>query len=593
MTTSSRVSATAIAIVTLLAFTLDSLGEQHFPVGSPIYRKGALSDAVFGEALAIGDFDGDGERDAVVLDGQHPALMLRPEVFGTAIHAAIDSSDFALLPDSTDDRDSIVSVGPSGLSRIRFDSTTGAFVATSIPISAFVGATRITVGQFDGIGGFDVAAVTSSGTIVTALSAGSTFIAGPAFSGAGIAKGVDALDTDGDGTDELSLLLSTGLALHEPTGSLIYGYSWVVPSMIATVISSPLAAGGTHESLVVLATLNSGTQLLRTFSFYGNSALTNLGSLGAVSMAAGDRDGDGDSDLVLSIRTAAGFAALENTAATYGIPTFTLPSSIVTFENPARNPSLNSSGIGLADFDHDGDLDTLALAQGNQHLGGQIFSNFQVVRNQSIAHESLKPTVSGASYHFPAEPFVESNGEPNPAPNGTPHHIPSEDLVGEASFHLELTTPTQLLSVPGGTTKFQFSVWRNTSLFNPELGTQSTPFVDWTAIAIQPGGTEISFDLPEDFLISGAAFGVVVRQVVVNQSGQIIARAPSETIVVGSQEDYELAPRLHGTKYAENPELVLGNGHEGEIDDGALGSVVVGPRVPDYDPETRPSGSGS
>lgn len=570
--------------------TCEAIAGQAIPVNSlnPIYRKGALHAASFGKAVAIADFTGDPELDAVILDAFRPTLLIRPEIFGTAIHASVTCSDFATYPDSTDDRASIVAVGSSGLTRIRFDSTTGLFVSTNIAVPGFGGASKVTVGQLDGIGGSDIAAVSSSGTIVTAFASGSTFVSGPSFSTQSTATGVDALDADGDGSDELSVLMATGIALYEPSGTLTSALAWPVPSMVSTVMATPTGPGSLRESIAIVATLANGNQLLRTISITGPSAITNLGALGAVGMAAADRDGDGDSDLVLSVTTAAGFVTRQNTAPLFAMPAFATASNTVFFENPARNPVLNTSGIGLADFDHDGDVDTFALAQGDAHLSGAVYSNFEVVRNNAISHGNLQPRLSEVRYHFHG-----ATGNPSPPPGGSQNHVSPNQLIGDSTIEFRFAPPNQLLSDPNGVTQYQVSVWRTADLLGAALGTESSAFVGWTKVTIQPGETSFAFTPPSDFLTSGGGFGIVARQIIVNGSGQIIARGPCETFIQGGQEDYGDLPKLYRTKSAQQPSLYLSDGSPGEVDDGALGAVVVGPRVPDYDPEQRPSGSGS
>ena len=159
----------------------------------------------------------------------------------------------------------------------------------------------------------------------------------------------------------------------------------------------------------------------------------------------GDWDAGGDYELFLSQRSETSVLRLENrrkvgvtttTEDTFGLGF----SEQLHFGNQDRDPAWSNSDVGLADFDLDGDLDVLAIEQGNwdgqgmMQIGVDYPSGLVLVRNDEIDHRER--TVQVVDVH------LDAVGDPTTDHEVTLHvHAPvCQPALGTNEIHaVELT----------------------------------------------------------------------------------------------------------------------------------------------------------
>ena len=142
---------------------------------------GPLQDAAFGEILA-GEFTGDLQLDAIVMDGLEPKLSVAPEIFVSAVGTGLAASAIAVLGGVVPGKDLLVAADQNGLHLLERDSAQGQWITTTLfdGSSAWAGAIELAVGDLDGLEGSDIAALNAAGNqVLQAFGAGDgTFVEG-------------------------------------------------------------------------------------------------------------------------------------------------------------------------------------------------------------------------------------------------------------------------------------------------------------------------------------------------------------------------------------------------------------------------------
>ncbi len=546
-------------------------GSQY---GSPPGVIPALGDAQF-RAIYAGQFTSVLHSDAVFLDDDELVLLMEPEVFRTRVNGGYSASvnDMAVLPGAlADGRDGLVVVGSAGLELLGWNSAGESWNISSTDVGPWLGARKVRVGELNGVDGHDIVALgsgASSTEILVALSDGLGGFASTLVlqTNSGLpAREVHLLDWDSmaatpDAQSEIVVVSDYGIEVFDSDGTFLTSLMWMAWPMIAT----PVTGISGIERLCLVTSMDGGlTESIFLADETGLAAPINIGSLGVVNLTTWDQDGDGDTDVVLSIQSAPELVSLRYISPSEGgfTSTFVLPAGRedIAFGKQPRNAAVNQTSVAVADFDHDGDDDLLAPAQGT-YAGGQLV-------NQRLSEVIF---VRGdEQFDHEQEQFDAGGGTMGP-------HIE----LGGYWLWVDLEPAAQpLVPAVGFSTKAMVSVWKADSL-GSTTGAEplhlSGPFVF--------SGNPYPFSLDQTSESFDDIYTVVVRQVIVDGSGLVVRKGPSLVGLFGSQDTYDDFQQLPGI---ESLSLTYGTGPDENEPEGFLGT---GPTPPDAEEEAAVRGN--
>lgn len=317
----------------------------------------------------VGEFTGDAMLDAVVLRGARPSLIVGPRFYGLVIGlgAADDIYDVATLPNAGTGAgtDAILSVGMLGLCawNLAPGSEPAEFLPTILAGGDWLGSQRLQVGDFDGSGYDDVAALDADlRTVRLLLDVGVAPVSGATITASASVRSMAAADQDADGVAELLLGTDAGIETHridDQTG----GTSFVTQS-IARLAVLRKSSG---DRIVFLTPAGAGpAQFLVNGGEAGAAGPPlSLGStLRATGLATYDADLDGDDEAWVTHQFSHEGVRFENRTIPGPPPgggTFAFTDvEFVPLHDPASEPNLTSIADPVtADFDGDGDEDVL------------------------------------------------------------------------------------------------------------------------------------------------------------------------------------------------------------------------------------------
>lgn len=528
--------------------------------GPPLFLPGPLAAAVFDAPVLAGDFAGAGEVDGMVLDAGEPVLLLRPEVYATRLGAGVSANDLALWRADGDDRDSVLAIGPAGLTVLRFEGDPGALSGETLALAGWANGRKVRTGDVigsdsvDAVGLADAAVDDRLVLIASGGAGGLTTEAG--FQTFNSAYDLELLDFDGDGKDEVAALTTYGVEVFEVDGTPVAAMSWTLAPLIAAVLRTP---AGTPDQLALITTLGNGSQWLLTFDTVGETGPWGLGALGIVRAVAGDLDDDGDPDLAFSVTTSNEVVTLVNTGSVAAALFDTAPVFVShPFGDPARDPSSNGAGLALADFDHDGDLDILAPIQGD-HPSGNVFSDIEVIRGTVEDESRLMVGVEASA-------------------------LVTETPGGDSRFETAFLPPLDPLA-ESGTRQLEITVWTTPSLSDP---TQSEAYVSTTRIGLPTPETSIeerTFGFVSSINVVGEDIlhTLVFRQVLVDGSDVVVARGPAVTAIQSPDHILEEVTLLPAKKQTLTTTIENNGGSSVPA-----GGLIIGPRLPGFEEEETP-----
>ncbi len=542
--------------------------------GSPPTPPPPIGDAHFGEIVA-GHFTSRLHVDAAFLDDDELVLLMLPEVFRTRVSGGYTTSvnDVAAFPEPvTDGFDGLLVVGPSGLQRLTWNLASESWDVLTVGTSAWEDARLVEVGDLDGAGEVDVvAAGAASDTVLVAHGViGGTFGSTTTFttdSGEAIRE-VHLLDWDPpggpyDASDEIVLVTDAGVEVYDAGGVLLDAVAWTAWPLIGVEVHGQ---GGMQRLAAVTSTDGGITESVVVLSRWGTEGPFAIGSPGVVSVDTWDHDGDGDTDLVFNIDSAPELLRLRFHSPNEPGATATFdPStglSSLPFGDPGRDPSGNAARVVVADFDHDGDEDLLAPAQGDYNggiPGSAVFSEVHLLRGVEAApHGALQVGMSAA--------FIG-------APEGGP------ETENHAWF--SLAPPSQDITLkPGLTLKWTFDVWRADAL---DGRMDADPH--HTSGPLPPTIDDYWFDLEQSSITFDDIYIVVVRQVGVDGSNVVKQVGPAHSGLFGDMTSYEAIVQLPGLVTAT---AAFDSGDEGS----EAGGLGTGPTPPDSDEDEGVRGTG-
>jgi hypothetical protein len=364
-----------------------------------------------------GDFDGDGRRDALFLDGG--AARVAFDLGVTFAFAESPGAHTALcaLRDAGAARDELALARPSGVQLWRWNGQ--GFAAQSSLPQSWAGALRLRSFDLNADGVNELLGVDAQrANLLVAQRSGSSWTTVLSLPIQGGALDVVALQWDGDAPLELAVLSEQSVSLFDHDGALL------------RVLAAPLAGGAiarlqrTGQTTDRLAWVGAyappQVQWLRTLAPDGTFEHLELGDLGVYSANAADFDADGDSDLLLAPRLGERLLWLENLhnpGQTAPLTFEVAPSSGRVFYlrdgGDASQVAVQASEPAVADFDGDGDFDIVAGVQQTRelvlHLGDWIDEGAQRASVTFGYHDAQAQTVELQFDAPPSTSFVPTH----------------------------------------------------------------------------------------------------------------------------------------------------------------------------------------
>jgi hypothetical protein len=321
--------------------------------------------------IGVGDFDGNGEPDLVISNGNNVSVLtnLGSGVFAAAENYPMDTGavNIATGDFNGDGKTDIATANNNKSVSIFLSQSTGGFLLTSYPIGVFVAIPgTLATGDFDGNGKLDIIV---SNNLYVLLNQGSGTFGAPSSYGTASA-GVSALGVDdfnGDGYADLATVNNATngnvtVFINNTTESFASGVTYPTDSNPRHVASADV----NNDGLIDLITANGASSI---------SVLLNVGAgvyapqvsypTGTVTtdIAVGDFDADGKVDVVTIGRWQ------------YGTGTI-LPNQGMGVFSAARSIQAGGAqilGVVTADFNGDGNLDIATANQQNRTIS--VFLN--------------------------------------------------------------------------------------------------------------------------------------------------------------------------------------------------------------------------
>lgn len=350
---SSLLSLLAVSATAALP-TLNRVADLTWPTATP---------GTYSTTVAC-DFTLDHHRDLLVLRSGEACLLYGPDQYDAV----------TVLGDGVLDATVLVGAGLAGADRLALVGTNGVTVAwvdadhalQSSLLSGGVGVAVVSA-DIDQLAGPDLLVLEADHRTVRRWVASASAAAGYVDAGwfdlGATADALRVLDFDGDGADEVACLSAQGLVVRELDGSPCATFATSLPGDGLWVFSQ----AGVPALAWLRRTADLVAQELVVARSGGLEAPLALGALEVVALAAGDLDGDGADELVLSHRSSRQALVLRDRGAGVTGGSFALgagDAQVVDLDVEAALPAPeNEAQPALADFDNDGDQDVLFPVQ--------------------------------------------------------------------------------------------------------------------------------------------------------------------------------------------------------------------------------------
>lgn len=340
-------------------------------------------------SIQMGDLDGNNTADGLVLVGTELVFLpsiddyTAPSILLDTAGLPLVSDQVSLLPsNSPGGLTSIASVGPSGLQILRWNPVSELIEVQSTTVGKWLNAREVHVVDWDNDGAQDILALSSDGKqVLIRLSAGGTWVDDT------------PVDLTMPSSDMVPVLWDAGervgVAVLNPLGLEVYKNSGQLNYARGTPFTSGglarVQTGGPIDSLAWLTGPNSnGDSFLASLNSSGMTGALLVPDLVANRVSAGDYDGDGDSDLVISFTNSAELWLVEWDKA--GLSSSSQALRLVP-ESPGifpTNPEVTGGNPVvpvLADSNLDGKLDVILL---QQNLHRMVIFHGQAVWSASL-----------------------------------------------------------------------------------------------------------------------------------------------------------------------------------------------------------------
>lgn len=320
-----------------------------------------LDRGAFGRA-DWGDFDADGQLDALGLEGDRAFVLFHAgatfaltSIPGEAHGACVLRGASTRIALSSD----------AGLSVAAFDGELEAFSPQLVLAGEWAGALELRAFDCDIDGESEVFGISSDrSSVLVARQVAGVWTSGSSLPASGLVRDVVALQWDADAALELAVLTDTGVFVHDDDQTLLNSWNSAYAGGALARVSQ---SGQALDRLAwISAYAPPHLQWLRTLSADGSFEHVDLGALNAYALVSADFDADGDSDLLITPAHGEALLWLENqrSLGQSACATFVVsPASARVFalpEKPFGAPALaQQAWPAVADFDNDGDFDML------------------------------------------------------------------------------------------------------------------------------------------------------------------------------------------------------------------------------------------
>ncbi len=435
---------------------------------------------------------------AVVMRGSTAVCLIAPATHATLwpLAGAVNDADF--VPGGAGSGvDVLAVVDAFGLHLRSYDATAmpDRFTIVDVPFAAFAGASRVRSGDLDGDARFDLLVVGADRVTVTPVmqSAPGAWVVAPSFAAAAGHEILDLEDVGwtGSANRQVAVCSTYGLEIFDLAGERLWHRRCVHADNFMAVVAQP---GGPTPSIervaLVYRTLSGTKQRLGVHSAYEEDEdlalqLPAESSIDVVGLAAGDRDGDGDDDLLVAHQAAHDLRLLLNQRGAQSGGSFTATPSFVyapftsgvTVAVPLGDPAVSMDGNTavpvLADLDDDGLADAFT----------PVFDAEFAVLHPAV-EIPLPEQVGAGSAHpvFKATTFwIELEGTPN---------------VGAIQIDVDVRDAWDAFAPPVDDLELMLWYQPEGATYVQSVAVGHVVFVDPSPIAVNGDTWRISFTLP-------------------------------------------------------------------------------------------------
>ncbi len=331
--------------------------------------SGSSTEEVYSSSLA-GFFNDDPQADLAVLKGDQVQMFLNPAMWSAVVQVPAQVLAMAALPSPGESfKHELLVTTSSGLRAFTRNTPQRNFTSRTVGRDiAWRNATVLGVGDLDGQHGDEIFGARAQGDLGLILFSNGGASSETEFVFPLVEPAIDmvACDFDGSGVKDLVVLGESGLSVYSIGGVLLNS----VPGERGDGITVIGNAFDDKEKVVWVAPgLAGALDFVHVLSDQGTLLPESLGDVDPVGIAAGDLDGDGDEDLVVSHKSSYSLMILENRDGVFrrssGQTLFT--------DREEPNAQLNESVPLVYDFDHDDDLDIAVAVQSTHHI--YLYSN--------------------------------------------------------------------------------------------------------------------------------------------------------------------------------------------------------------------------
>jgi hypothetical protein len=350
---------------------------------------GAVTGTPFGRGTVL-DADGDSLADIFFLHGTHIEGVFAPGVFMSFYDDIGYANDVARLPGAIGAPDALLSVSSGGLKSLEFvrDENVTSWTPTNLVPGGWGGAQRVDCRVLNGetwIFGLQA----DSKAVRACADLGTGWTEGALFTTTFNVTEIGAMDYQGDGYLDVALVGGSRWEIWSRNGSPFNPWTRAASGVQSGTTLLDLAVGAqSGNSAEWVAFLASGNETPdRSFVIVRDSAGTQApeeiaSQPDAIAIEAGDISGDGNDDLVFSIRADAAMLVSVNQSdgsspafdgTRFVEPPLTPPT--LTFEIPivADDFEQNTAHPLVADFDNDFDLDFCLALEPEGYTQGMMY----------------------------------------------------------------------------------------------------------------------------------------------------------------------------------------------------------------------------